>query len=521
MSPNRRIILNIVASYGRSLIGVACGIFSTRWVLIALGHEDFGLYGIVGSIAIFMTFFNIQFSVALSRFYAVAIGKANAANESAVALEECRNWFTTGVMIHTILPLVLVAIGYPIGVMAIRHQWLNIPTPRIETCVWLWRFVCISCLVSMVNVPFQAMYTAKQYIAELTIYSIAQILVRTSFIYYMTTVSRDWLWGYGLMMCLVAVAPQAIICLRAVFVFPECRLRMATCGKLDKVKALASYAGWQTFGGLSYLARHQFQEVVVNKLFGAKVNAAYTIGSTVGGEATTLTGALNSAFMPAVATSYGEGRMSTMRALAYRACKFGTLLTLLFAIPISLEIRYVLLLWLKTPPRFAEGLCLSWLAVVVLEKLSLGHIQAVNASGRIAAFQFFRSLACFLAIPASIILCLVFKSVYMVGVALVISTALSVFSDVLIARKVIEMSARYWLLHILVPLVCATALSALVGGCSTLFLKASFERIILTIVSVEASLLPISWFFLLNQEERDFVRSRLRGLMKWFQRVNL
>ena len=510
MSPNKRIILNICASYSRSLIGVACGIFSTRWVLMALGHEDFGLYGIVGSIAIFMTFFNIQFSVALSRFYAVAIGKANVAMESEVALEECRNWFTTGVMIHTILPLVLVAIGYPIGAMAIRYQWLNIPVPRIETCVWLWRFVCISCLVSMVNVPFQAMYTAKQYIAELTIYSIVQVLVRTSFIYYMTTVSRDWLLDYGLMMCLVAVAPQAIICLRAVIVFPECRLRVTACAKLDNVKALASYAGWQTFGGLSYLARHQFQEVVVNKLFGPKVNAAYTIGSTVGGEAATLTGALNNAFMPAVATAYGEGKMPAMRTLAYRACKFGTLLTLLFAIPLSLEIKEVLLLWLKTPPCFAEGLCLSWLAVVVLEKLSLGHIQAVNASGQIAAFQFFRSLACFLAIPSSILLCFVFKSVYMVGVSLVCSTALSVLTDVLIARKVVGMSAKYWLWHIAVPLGGVTALSALAGRTSFLFMGTSFVRIILTTALSEATLLLLTWFILLDGCEREFVCMKLR-----------
>ena len=45
MSPNRRIFLNIVATYGRSLYALVCGLFISRWVLAALGKTDFGLYG--------------------------------------------------------------------------------------------------------------------------------------------------------------------------------------------------------------------------------------------------------------------------------------------------------------------------------------------------------------------------------------------------------------------------------------------------------------------------------------------
>ena len=37
MSPNRRIILNILATYGRSLYALVCGLFISRWVLAALG----------------------------------------------------------------------------------------------------------------------------------------------------------------------------------------------------------------------------------------------------------------------------------------------------------------------------------------------------------------------------------------------------------------------------------------------------------------------------------------------------
>ena len=52
MSPNRRIFLNIIATYGRSLYALVCGLYISRWVLAALGRTDFGLYGVVGGMMV-------------------------------------------------------------------------------------------------------------------------------------------------------------------------------------------------------------------------------------------------------------------------------------------------------------------------------------------------------------------------------------------------------------------------------------------------------------------------------------
>ena len=51
MSPNRRIFLNIVATYGWSLYALVCGLFINRWVL-AVGKSEFGLYGVVGGMTV-------------------------------------------------------------------------------------------------------------------------------------------------------------------------------------------------------------------------------------------------------------------------------------------------------------------------------------------------------------------------------------------------------------------------------------------------------------------------------------
>ena len=520
MSPNKRIVLNILATYGRTVIGVLCGIFSTRWVLMALGKEDFGLFGLVGSLVIFLSFFNIQFAGALSRFYAYAVGQAKVAADADQALEECRKWFSVGVTIHTLIPLVLVVVGYPVGAWAIRTGVVGVPAYRVDACIWLWRFVCVSSFVSMLNVPFNAMYVAKQYIAELTIYSLAQTVARTAFIYCMTLRQGDWLVTYGLATCLIMIVPQVLICLRAAVVFRECRLRVAYMALGSYMRKLASYAGWQTFGGLGYLARHQFLTVVVNRFFGPKVTASFSIGGTVSGEAAALTGALNTAFAPAITTACGEGNWTRVRAMAYQACKFGTLLTLLFAIPMGLEMNEILRIWLKDVPQWTEGICLVMLAVVVVEKFSLGHVIGVNASGRIARFQAYRGIACITAIPFAIVSAIMFRHVYAVTFSLLATTCLACCSDVWLARTRIGLSVRYWVFKIIIPLVVVCVIVCAVGLVPRYFMPPSLLRIATTTAITLTVLIPLSWYLVLNGEERLFIVQKVSSVIGKFRSWN-
>ena len=66
MSPDRRIFLNIIATYGRSLYALAIGLFCGRWTLMALGEVDYGLMGVVGGLTVFIVFFfNIMSGLAV------------------------------------------------------------------------------------------------------------------------------------------------------------------------------------------------------------------------------------------------------------------------------------------------------------------------------------------------------------------------------------------------------------------------------------------------------------------------
>lgn len=76
MTANQRIAINFLATYGRSLFVLVCGLFTSRWVLAVLGKTDFDLYGVVGGMMVFIAFPNALLNVATGRFYEYAEGLA-------------------------------------------------------------------------------------------------------------------------------------------------------------------------------------------------------------------------------------------------------------------------------------------------------------------------------------------------------------------------------------------------------------------------------------------------------------
>ena len=512
MSPNRRIFLNIVATYGRSLYALVCGLFISRWVLAALGKTDFGLYSVVGGLTVFITFLNGLLSVATGRFYAFAEGQAlKSASEgrSETGLEECRKLFSTAVLLHTTVPMVLILIGYPLGLYAVE-QWLTIPADRMVACLWVFRFACISCFVGMINVPFQAMYTAKQYIAELTIYSFSVTTVNVFFMYFMVTHPGDWLAKYALWMCLVSVVPQGIICIRALKVFPECRFRFAYAWNRDRVLQLSSFAFWQAFGGLGAILRGQGIQILVNKYFGPAYNASMSIANQVSTQSQTLSGAMMGAFAPAITTACGAGRHEEMRALAYRVCKFGMLLALIFVLPLALELPTVLNLWLVEPPPYAVELCWCILLMAVIDKSSSGHMLAVAAKGKIAAYQTFLGGSIILTLPLAWAMVVKGFGFSSIGWAMVVTVVVCAWGRVWFARRLVGMSARYWLRRILMPVVAAVVVAGAAGAILRLVMNSGFARLCATTVICEFLFLPLSWLFVLDGAERQYVLLRLK-----------
>ena len=475
---------------------------------MALGKSDYGLWGLVGGLTAFITFFNSIVGGAVARFFAVSVGKEQTSPID--GLEECRMWFTTAVIVNTVLPLILMLVGYPLGVYAVKN-WLIIPPDRIVACIWVWRFVCVTCFLGMISIPLNAMYTAKQYIAELTIYSFVTTTLNACFLYYMITHPAVWLTKYALWQCLLGVLPNLIIGIRGFYLFPECRFRMKYVHCWNNVKQLAAFGLWGGWGALGALLRAQGSAILINVNYGPVVNAGVAVGSSLSAQCNMLSGSMVGAFSPAIYNSWGAGKFDEARTFAYRACKFGTLFVLVFAIPLCLEVEEVLRLWLKNPPAYASGICLFVLAMNIIDKMATGHQIVVHAKGKIAMYQAFLGTSLVMTLPLAWALIRFGVGPYSIGWAMVAMMFFCAAGRVWFARTLVGMSARYWCTHIAAPLVGMIAVVLPLGYIPHFIMERSFLRVCSTTLVVEILLLPISWYFVLDKDERAFVMLRLKS----------
>jgi len=466
--------------------------------------------GVVGGLTAFIAYFNGILGGSISRFYAVTVGKESSNPEA--GLEECRMWFTTAVVIHTIVPVLLIVIGYPIGEYAVRH-WLTMPPDRVASAVWVWRFVCVSCFLGMVSVPMNAMYTAKQYIAELTIYSFVTTTLNALFLYYMVTHPGVWMSRYAFWQCLLGILPNIIIALRAFYIFPECRFKWQYANCIGNARKLGGYALWNAWGSLGAMLRDNGSAVLLNVNYGPRVNAGAAVGTSLSGHCNTLSGSMIGAFSPAIFNAWGAGQFDRARTLAYQTCKIGTLLILVFAIPLCLEVDEVLLLWLKNPPLYASGFCIFVLAMNVIDKLAVGHMMAVNANGKVAMYQAFLGTSLVLTLPIAWILVHLNFGPYSIGVAMVMTMIFCATGRVWFARTLVGMSAWYWLKRIVMPIAVVLVVSCAIGWLPRLVMPPSVLRVVITTVLVEIVLVPSSWFVILDERERSYIKSKFQPML--------
>ena len=485
---------------------------------MALGQEDYGLFGLVGGLTAFVTFFNSVLSSAVGRFYAVNVGAAKKIGNAVLGLENCRKWFNTALLIHSVLPVALVAIGYPLGIWAIGH-FLTVPPDRISACVWVWRFTCVACFFGMVNVPFQAMYTAKQEIAELTIYSFVTTTLNVVFVYYMVCHSNDWLARFSAFTCLLSVVPQLIIAIRAVVKYPECRLSMEFLWDKQRNIEIFKFAFarfWSEFAGM---VSSQGRSILVNKYMGPIYNASMTVGNSVASHALSLSNSLSGALWPAVANKAGEGEVEAVRKLSFVACRVGTVLVLLFAIPLAIEIKEVLHIWLVNPPPFAEIVCLSVLLVFVMERMTDGYWMAIMGEGRgVMTYGWWVGWSGIVMVGSAWILFALGFGMWSVCIGLMTGKIYTVLVRLFVGRLYVAFSVFYWIRMVLIPIVVAMLVS-LAAGLGVIFVAPpSWVRVIGTTLICELVFLPAIWHLVLEDSEKDILKDRILKKITVFKR---
>jgi len=516
MTQSERIILNTCVTYGRTILNVILTLFSSRWVLQALGESDFGLFNVVGTIILFIMSFNIVLTSSVARHYAFAIGEVSLLSNESTRLHELRQWVNSAVSIHTVLPLLLVIIGYPIGVYCIKHV-LVIPSDRIVACLWVFRISLVTMVVSTLSVPFVAIYTARQLIAELTFFSVLYSLLTFISAYCLLYVPFDKLIVYAFFLMGIRALIPCIQVLRAYALFPECQVKISYLFNREKIVTLIRYAGWQSLGMFGQTIRNQGLAIFVNLAYGPRVNAAYGIANQVAIQTGTLSNAFDGALTPALTSMQGRGDHATVVAWIYRACKMCAYLMLFVMIPFLLETDFVLAVWLKKVPDYTAVLCGFIMFSLFVDKMTVGCMTAIYAKGQIALYQILIGSCLTLTIPTAIVFYYLGWGVASLGAGVLIWAIIGGGIRLFITKQQHGISYVKWAKTVFLPVVGTGLLIYSAGLLIRMNFQPSYFRLS-GIVMTSLFLLAICGFcFIFDKSERHMFFSKIdkiRGYLR-------
>lgn len=504
----RRIILNILATYGRSIVSLFLGLMTTRWILAALGKSDYGLCGVVGSIIFFVTFLNEIFSQAISRFYAYSIGKSQSAENDDVGI---RVWFNTSLSIHIFLPVFAFLVGFPIGEYAIRH-WLVVPPDRINACCWFFRFSTVTAILSMLSVPYRAMYLAYQIITELAFFTLLRAIFLFLGAFCLSYIPGDKLIVYAILLMAINSGITLIQMFRAHHLFTGCRIIFREMFNRKCLEQIFLFFSARFMQGLGWGLRGNGSALLTNVYFGSEANASFSVAGTLSAQATSFSTGLANAFAPAITTAAGAGDREAMLALSLRSCKFGTLLVLVFGVPLIVEMNNWLHIWLENPPDRCWALCVCMVITFVLDYLTVGHHLALSANGKIFKWQLCEAILLALTLPVGWLLVIGGVDLFAIGLAYIITFGLTLCVRLWFGKRLLDLSVSAWFCRVLLPVSLLIIIDLPVSIVVSTCMEQGILRLGVVAMFSLILLLLSSWFILFDGEEKAYVIKMLRRL---------
>ena len=494
-------MFNTGIAYAVSVLGMGMSLFSSRWILGALGETDYGLFAVVGSIMVFVTLLNSILAGSVARHFAYAIGSGDPG--------DLNRWFNVALGMHLCFAAGFSLIGWPIGEYVITHV-LTIPSDRLSPCLWVFRLSLISAFTGMASAPFIGMFTAQQRIAELSLWRLLQRVLFFTLAFILTRISWDRLVFNAAAIVFIVSLIQCVQILRALALFPACHICPPYWLDRKRGKELLSFAGWNLFGHLGSILRSQGSAILLNLHSGPSVNAAYGVANQVSNQTNQLSASMLGALSPEIIASEGRGDRSRMIHLSLRASKLGTILVMFLAIPLMAEMDYVLKIWLRNPPAYTATFCQLILWTCILDRISSGCMLAVQARGKIAAYQVTLGTLLILTLPIAWVLLKLGYPPTSVGVAFIITMIGCSLGRVFWANKLLGVSVGQWSRRVVLPcgiIAVATSLAALAPRG---LLPSSHLRLALALFAGLAASALSTWFFGLDAGERDFFGRSMR-----------
>ena len=388
ISSNRTIAKNTILLYGRMVFTMLVSLYTTRVILSTLGVIDDGIYNVVGGVVGMFTFLRGTLSGATSRFITFELGRDDK--------ERLHHTFSAALMVHIILAVALVVVLETAGLWYVNHK-LNVPADRLSAAKVVYHLSVVSILFSVTQVPYSASIIAHEKMGVFAYISILEAVLKLVICYALVVSPFDKLVTYAALVLIVTIGIQLIYRVYCIRHFEECHMTKVIQSSI--IKPILTFSGWDLFGTFSNMARDQGVDLILNYFFGPAINSAAGKAGTICNAVNGLANNFLTAIKPPIVKAYSMGKIRKMEDLMIDASKYSYVCLMLFAAPFFFESKFVIDLWLKNPPAYAEVFCSVDLGLVVLSSMFLPLVYAIHASGKIRFMSIVNGAIWFTVVP--------------------------------------------------------------------------------------------------------------------------
>lgn len=387
-SNNKRIAKNTIMLYVRMLLSIVVSLYTSRVVLLTLGVEDYGIYGVVGGVVAMFSFLNAAMAGATSRFLTFEMGKekenvnnnANDNHGSTTELTLLQKTFSSAMIIHVCIALTVFVLAITIGLWFLNNK-LVIPEARMSAAYWVYICSILGMFISVTQVPYNAAIIAHEKMDVYAYVELLNVFLKLGIVYLLLIANFDKLILYAFLTLAVNIIVAMVYRIYCLKHYEESHFHWVIEKQI--IKSITSFSLYNLFGNMGWMVNNQGTNFIINMFFGVTINAGAAVASTVSGVVNGFAANIMTAFRPPVTKAFAKGEYSEYENLLNGAIKAILIVYSLIAIPVCLTAGRLLQIWLVEVPPYAVIFCQLMLISLYWEIFKQLIVMGIHACGRV------------------------------------------------------------------------------------------------------------------------------------------
>ena len=495
-----RIAKNTMYMFIRMVLVMCVGFFTSRIVLETLGIDDYGIYNIVGSVVVFLSFFRNALDNATYRYLTFDLGKGN--------LKQLRKTFAMTINAHVILAFSIFIILEIIGIWFLNNK-LNIPTTRIYAANWVFQFSLLTFLIEIIKTPFNSLIISHEKMNFYAYTSIIEVCLKLIIVYILLIGTFDKLILYSFLILVVAITMFLWYLSYCYKKFIEAHYKFFWNPQI--LKNFISYSGWSLIVNGADVSVQQCINIFFNLFNGVAANAAMGIANQVNNILRNFLSSFTTSFSPQIIKSYAQNNISYFQGLILSTSKISYLLLFGISFPLMLNIDFLLNIWLVTPPKLTATFLYYIIIYSLIDAISAPLWNAVHATGKIRVHQILMSSIKILNIPIGYILLKNGYPIYSIVAIYAILNGVCCIVRAIYMRYLIHLSLKSYLGGVICRSIIVSIITTPMPLYYSFHQKESLQTLIISTLLFIIPYIFIAYYIGLSQKEKNIVSNIIRS----------